>query len=620
MKKLIAVLILFMGTAYSQVGTIPTTAGGGGGGTEATAAESQTATGSTQMMTPRRTADAIASGGGCGVVRTSATVLTVFPGSSATHPCVFEFGGVRRAFSSPATVTLAASSVITNASVAWIYLKSDGVLYVGLAAAFTSANVTCSGCTKETSITAVPTGAKGIYSWPAGTTDDQWDSSGETILLALMSKNNVSCGTDLTCTVDSNGDTSIDKASTVPTKSEVQNGTLLACTGASGSDAYTCTMSPTLASYTNNMRVTFIPDVSNTGAAQLNINSVGNFEIKKCDATTAPANNDLVANIPVVLTHHTPTTPDVWLLPCNPATVSAASVATDTIWAAKGDLVAATGNDAASVVTVGANGKILLADSGQTNGLLWSDRSASGTFASIPTCNAAATGLVYIFTDSLYSQARCDGSAWAYFADGKSWTRANGWTQDTGGASCVAGTVTETYGQTTIQPNSTTNDRYAVRYRSAALSSSFSITFLVRYALDYSASTNYPGVHIGLRQSTGANAGRKLVFGYEKRSTISGTPQMIIGGQLNADCTISSYATTVSWVGAEMGQIYLNIRDDGATNYEFRASHDGFTWQTLGTIGRTAWVDVGESPQPFIAVKSGTSATRMAIGTFLGYY
>lgn len=47
-------------------------------------------------------------------------------------------------------------------------------------------------------------------------------------------------------------------------------------------------------------------------------------------------------------------------------------ITTDAAWAAKGDLIAATGNDAAAVVTVGANGSILEAQSGQSSGIKWS--------------------------------------------------------------------------------------------------------------------------------------------------------------------------------------------------------------------------------------------------------
>lgn len=46
-------------------------------------------------------------------------------------------------------------------------------------------------------------------------------------------------------------------------------------------------------------------------------------------------------------------------------------LATDTLWDTKGDLVAATGADAASKVPVGSNAQVLSADSSQTNGLKW---------------------------------------------------------------------------------------------------------------------------------------------------------------------------------------------------------------------------------------------------------
>lgn len=50
---------------------------------------------------------------------------------------------------------------------------------------------------------------------------------------------------------------------------------------------------------------------------------------------------------------------------------SGGDITTATVWAAKGDLIAATGNDAAAVVTVGANGRALIADSAQSAGVRW---------------------------------------------------------------------------------------------------------------------------------------------------------------------------------------------------------------------------------------------------------
>ena len=46
-------------------------------------------------------------------------------------------------------------------------------------------------------------------------------------------------------------------------------------------------------------------------------------------------------------------------------------ITTDPAWAAKGDLIVATGNNAASVLTAGANDYVLTADDGQATGLKW---------------------------------------------------------------------------------------------------------------------------------------------------------------------------------------------------------------------------------------------------------
>lgn len=46
-------------------------------------------------------------------------------------------------------------------------------------------------------------------------------------------------------------------------------------------------------------------------------------------------------------------------------------ITTDPAWAAKGDLMVATANDAASVLTVGANDEVPVAASGQSHGIVW---------------------------------------------------------------------------------------------------------------------------------------------------------------------------------------------------------------------------------------------------------
>jgi hypothetical protein len=78
-----------------------------------------------------------------------------------------------------------------------------------------------------------------------------------------------------------------------------------------------------------------------------------------------------------------------------PAAGGGTTIANDTIWAAKGDIVGATGNDAASVLTVGANDTILMADSAAANGLKWV---ASATPSTQAFGDAAAVGTGDTFT------------------------------------------------------------------------------------------------------------------------------------------------------------------------------------------------------------------------------
>ena len=53
-------------------------------------------------------------------------------------------------------------------------------------------------------------------------------------------------------------------------------------------------------------------------------------------------------------------------------------ITTDPAWAAKGDLIVATGNNAASVLTVGTNDYVLTADSSQATGLKWAAGGGGG--------------------------------------------------------------------------------------------------------------------------------------------------------------------------------------------------------------------------------------------------
>ncbi len=84
---------------------------------------------------------------------------------------------------------------------------------------------------------------------------------------------------------------------------EVQSGAALLCSGASGTDAYSCSMSPTLTAYTSSQVIKFVPDVANTGAASLNIDGVGVRPIFENEDEIDLDDNDLRANVPVLLAY-----------------------------------------------------------------------------------------------------------------------------------------------------------------------------------------------------------------------------------------------------------------------------------------------------------------------------
>lgn len=79
------------------------------------------------------------------------------------------------------------------------------------------------------------------------------------------------------------------------------------------------------------------------------------------------------------------------------ATGGGAAVATDTIWAAKGDLAIGTADNAAAILSVGTDGHVLTADSAQATGIKWA--AAAGGLAT-DTAWAAAGDIAYATGDN----------------------------------------------------------------------------------------------------------------------------------------------------------------------------------------------------------------------------
>lgn len=124
----------------------------------------------------------------CDVVRTSATVLTILGGATASTPCIL--GGFT--FTASATFTRSAGAETITAR---IYVDDVGTLTVGHNG--TDGNYTCSGCVKTPAITSSPFTSVKVTRWnlTAGT----WDATGTDERSWLQPGVLPVCGTGLNC-------------------------------------------------------------------------------------------------------------------------------------------------------------------------------------------------------------------------------------------------------------------------------------------------------------------------------------------------------------------------------------------------------------------------------------
>lgn len=85
-------------------------------------------------------------------------------------------------------------------------------------------------------------------------------------------------------------------------------------------------------------------------------------------------------------------------------TPTGGSVATDTIWDAKGDLAVATGADTATKLLLGSNGQVLTVDTTQTTGTKWANPASGGTTLTLTPVKTAN------YTAAANEDVICDGS------------------------------------------------------------------------------------------------------------------------------------------------------------------------------------------------------------------
>lgn len=108
----------------------------------------------------------------------------------------------------------------------------------------------------------------------------------------------------------------------------------------------------------------------------INVGATNAIVLKNASGSSSAANRfnlgaDITLNPSQGLILWYDSTSSQWRPLASVSTGGGGAIATDTFWAAKGDIAAATANDAASVVPVGANNRILVADSTAGTGVAW---------------------------------------------------------------------------------------------------------------------------------------------------------------------------------------------------------------------------------------------------------
>ena len=488
-------------------------------------------------------------------------------GSTATvpAPCRLRIGSAIHSL--PANVTATLSGTAASGTV-FIYWDGRGQL---VADENSTATLSCTAPCTVASTGGFPWAATPIASVAFtnnvfGTVTDH---------RSVYSAKSVWCGIGLTCT--ENGATgeqtiSADTTAVLLSKTTLQSGQVVRCVSSGAGSVHTCEMNPALSGYTGGMVVEFTATAAAiTGPATLNINGLGAKPIKRADGSADPAANDLAQGVQVPLRYDG----SVFRLPPS------------------------------GMIAPGSNGRAFISDSLSPSGTAWADRSLAGTFGALPACAGAQNGLVYLFTNSLYSFARCDGSAWSYFHDGRVAAPPSGaWSWDNqiqGGSAALD--VSRGFHLLSVPPAHTTG--YAVRHQTAP-SGSYSRTFALRLRALWGQDN--VGYMAGFRDTAGKLHALNLSFA----SGTNATFYLI-------DVRRQASAATVTASAFDFGPtpvpnlpqtLYLKITDDTA-NISFAYSVDGYDFHTLFTGPRAAYL--GAPDQIFFAASANGAAMGAAL-------
>ena len=218
----------------------------------------------------------------CDVERTSGTRLTVFSGASSSQPCIVG----KTSFTAAATLDTSG----TAATGTYRFEVRDGVIYARLPGATTG--LTASGLTLEASSTSFSAVAQELWSWDQ-TVAGTWDAGTGTDRRAWLTTQIVPVAGSLLTSSDSGGNRTL----AVDAQNLSDNS---ACRSTTGDDDYECGTTPATTAYKRDRCYVLDADAANTGAATVNIDSLGVKSILRRNGD-ALSDGDITANKPITI-------------------------------------------------------------------------------------------------------------------------------------------------------------------------------------------------------------------------------------------------------------------------------------------------------------------------------
>ena len=227
-----------------------------------------------------------------------------------------------------------------------------------------------------------------------------------------------------------------------------------------------------------------------------------------------------------------------------------AGVATDVIWDTKGDLAVGTGSDAAAKLAATTNGYVLTLDSTQTTGMKWAATTGGSSVRSIDNPNDS-----YWTGGDLGFDLEFDSSG-ASLPSGVAWVN-----QD-------SSAYNEEFGAGVISRASQAGDHNYLLVRSLSGAPS---TWLItaKFSVDGYYTANYLDVGLVLRDSSGTK-----FYNFVLRNLLQ-----IACFKWNSPTSFSAVQGSVITTIPPSYVMYLRIRKNSGTSYDFEYSYDGLKWR-----------------------------------------